>query len=298
MSERASHVTTFGRRSCLLGLAGLAVSALVPAKAAPSTLVTLDWSIAQTLLALGAPLAAMAETERYRHLVRVPVIPTSVLELGLRQEPNLELLAQLAPGQILISSYQNALRDRLQAIAPVRAFSFVSAEGRPLQQAAATTREIALAVGLAGQAEACIERFEQRLLHSRQALQGMTERPVYVISLVDNRRAMVFGRQSLFQDVLDRLGLRNAWDGATNAWGYATIGLERLADTPQASLVYFNSAAGLQSSLPDNPIWNRLEFVRQRRLVKFPEVLFFGALPAADEFARLLAERLPETLHA
>ncbi|MGY4490636.1 ABC transporter substrate-binding protein [Pseudomonas sp. TE3610] len=298
MPGPALYRPALGRRRCLLGLAGLALYPWLPAFANPSPLVTLDWSIAQTLLALGAPLAAMAEIDRYRHLVRVPALPASVLELGLRQEPNLELLAQLAPGQIFINSYQNALRERLQAIAPVQAFSFASPQGHPLEQAALTTRQIAQAVGRDAKAQVCIDQLEAQLQQSRQALQGLHDRPLYVISLVDNRRAMVFGHRSLFQDVLDRLGLRNAWSGETNTWGYATIGLERLADTPQASLVYFNSAPGLQDSLPDNPIWNRLDFVRQRRLVQLPEVLFFGALPAAGEFARLLTERLPETQHA
>lgn len=289
---------TLSRRNCLLGLAGFALSPCLPVFAGTQGLVTLDWSIAQTLLALDAPLVAMAEIERYQHLVRVPAMPASVQELGLRQEPNLELLAQLAPERILINSYQNVLRDRLQTIAPVDAYSFVSAEGQPLRQATETTRQIARALGREAQAQACIDRLEQQLQQSRVALQGLNDRPLYVISLVDNRRAMVFGRHSLFQDVLDRLDLRNAWSGDTNLWGYATIGLERLAQTPQATLMYFNSAAGLQNSLPDNPIWNRLDFVRQHRLVRLPEVLFFGALPAAGEFARLLTEHLPETLHA
>lgn len=286
------------RRRCLLGLAGLALAPCLPALAQAPRLVTLDWSIAQTLLALDAPLLATAEIERYRHLVRVPIIPAGVLELGLRQEPNLELLAQLAPDRILINSHQGTLRDRLQAIAPVEAYSFVSEQGQPLRQAADTTRQIARAVAREAQAEACIESLQQQLQQARDVLHGLGDRPLYLISLVDNRRAMVFGRHSLFHDVLEQVGVRNAWEGATNQWGYATIGLEQLAATPDAALLYFNSAAGLQDSLPDNPIWNRLGFVREQRLAKLPEVLFFGGLPAAAEFTRLLLEHLPETQHA
>ncbi|MDC6625458.1 Fe(3+)-hydroxamate ABC transporter substrate-binding protein FhuD, partial [Leclercia adecarboxylata] len=53
-------------------------------------------------------------------------------------------------------------------------------------------------------------------------------KPVVLVSLMDERHARVFGQGSLEGLVLEQLGIDNAWEGAVNRWGFATITAEQL----------------------------------------------------------------------
>jgi hypothetical protein len=40
---------------------------------------------------------------------------------------------------------------------------------------------------------------------------------------------LVFAQNCLFQEVLDRFGIKNAWRGETTFWGSVSVGIDRLA---------------------------------------------------------------------
>ncbi len=284
------------RRRCLIALAAFMLAPRSFAFAAPAALervVALDWGLVQTLLALDLTPIASAENDLYRESVREPQLPSSVLELGLRSEPNLELLQQLQPELIMVGSDQSVLLPRLNTIAPAELFE-TRDSGRPCEQVAQLTRDVAARIDRIAIGERYLTDAWQTLARARARCAHWVIAPLHVISVIDERRAMVFGQGSLFDDVLMRLGLRNAWTYATNGWGYATIGLEQLAERPDAQLVYFNANSGLEARLASNPLWRNLPSVRSGRAIKLPEVLFYGGMPSAVSFAQLLSEGLQE----
>ena len=89
---------------------------------------TLDWTLAETLIALDAPLSGVAQIDAYHAWVGEPQIPEPVVDLGLRAQPNLELLADLSPDAIFISPMFHRLTPRLERIAPVETFSLYQAD--------------------------------------------------------------------------------------------------------------------------------------------------------------------------
>lgn len=62
----------------------------------------------------------VADVAGYRQWVRRPVLGEGVVDLGLRQEPNIERLADLAPDLILASDRQADLVPVLRRVAPVQ----------------------------------------------------------------------------------------------------------------------------------------------------------------------------------
>ena len=46
------------------------------------------------------------------------------------------------------------------------------------------------------------------------------------------RHVRVFGDNSLYQAVIDRLGLENVWTRDTNLWGFTLVGIEELIGMP------------------------------------------------------------------
>src|SRR5262249_55978209 len=125
------------------------------------------------------------------------------------------------------------------------------------------------------------------------ALVPQAQRPLYVVNFLDPRNIRVYGRKSLFQEVLDRIGLANAWTGETNYWGFATTGIEALGAADDARLAYLEPLPeGAAGTLTASPVWNAMPFVRDRAILRLPPVLMFGALPSAARFARVLAAAL------
>lgn len=78
---------------------------------------------------------------------------------------------------------------------------------------------------------------EQRLAELRAELAKRSLPPVCVAVLnQDGRHAAVYGRNSMVQDVLDRPGVENAWQGPVGPVGLAMVSIERLAERPDAHL--------------------------------------------------------------
>lgn len=273
---------------------------LPQAAASPATprIAALGWACAQTLLALGVVPLVIPEIERYGRLVAEPAIPSAVKEIGLRTEPNLELLQSLAPDLIIIDPSLMAAVPRLRAIAPVEVFTIFKPGGRPLETARGSTETLARHLGIEALCGAYLARFDATMAAATERLRGDRGEPLYLVSEIARNRALVFGPNSLYQDVLDRFGLRNAWTGHSGPWGHTSVGLEVLAAVPDARLILMTSrVADVQALLQASPVLRTLPFLRAGRLTVLGNQFFYGGIPAAERFARLLAERLPQGSH-
>jgi iron complex transport system substrate-binding protein len=136
-----------------------------------------------------------------------------------------------------------------------------------------------------------------RLLDSyRTRVAALNSLPVLLVNFIDARHVRVYGGAGLYQNVLDRIGVTNAWTGETNYWGYATVGIEKLATTRDLRLIAFEPIpADAQPTLRLSPLWTRLPFVMAGHVSELPTVFMFGAMLSALRFARLLVGKL-ETL--
>ncbi|MGE4533687.1 ABC transporter substrate-binding protein [Halomonas sp.] len=279
-------------RSALSWLASL-FAALVTAAAMADTprLATLDWTLAETLVALEAPPLAVAQVEAYRAWVDKPALPATTIDLGLRSQPNLELLASLAPERILISPMFANLVPRLERIAPVESLALYRPGRDTWTEMRELTRSLGDLVGRPEAAERLIDKTEARLETLRGRLDG--EAPALVmVQFMDGRHVRVFGDNGLFQAVLGRLGLENAWTGPTNAWGFSLVGLEALAGLEARLVVVEPYPAGVHETLAEGGLWEHLVEASEGAPIVLPPVWSFGALPSAARFAELLVGAL------
>ncbi len=284
------------RRAFLLGC--LLFASLSVARAEPGAtprVAVLDWGLAETLLGLGVTPLAVAELENYQRWVAVPAMPAAVHDLGLRTEPNLELLAQLRPDMILITPQFEAARSKLERIAPVISLSIYRPDGDAYANAREVTRELGHLTATADRAEALIEAVDVQLAAMRVALADQSIEPLFVASFMDDRHVRVFGPQSLFHAVLTRAGLSNAWTGSDNFWGFAQAGVEKLAEPPEAGLIVLRPLPlNAERSLASSALWQNLPFVRAGRVYELPPTWQFGGLISASRFATLLAGALDD----
>ena len=104
---------------------------------------------------------------------------------------------------------------------------------------------------------------------------------------------LVVGKHSLFQQVMDLLGLENAWQGETNFWGTAIVGIERLAEIKGADVLCLehNNNAMIQQAT-STPLWLAMPFVREARFQRIPAVWLYGATLSAMHFTHVLDKAL------
>lgn len=261
--------------------------------AAPTRIAVIDWGLTETLLGLGVTPLAVAQTSGYRRWVVEPALPESTVDLGLRVEPNLELLARLKPELILITPQFEASRTQLERIAPVKSLAIYSAEQEAYRGAQRVTLELGQLLQREAEARALIERVEQTLQRVGTRLAERSQAPVYVMTFLDARHVRLFGRRSIYQGVLDRVGLRNAWQGHSNDWGFTQQGIDSLASEPKARLLYLEPLPpGVDRALAASELWQRLPAVRDGRVTALPPVWSFNGLLAAERFAQLLEQHL------
>jgi iron complex transport system substrate-binding protein len=285
----------WGRRGLLA--AALAAVALpgrgrrALAAPAPPVLAAIDWAMAETALGIGAIPLAMTEVPQFRRLAVEPAVPDGVIDLGLRGAPNLELLAALRPGLILSSTYYSRSHAAFAGIAPVWEAAIHLPAGEAYPRSLAVTREMGARCGREAGAEALRAATEAALAAARAELSGLS-RPLYLVNPGDTRHLRCFGADSLFGEVLARLGLRNAWSGGTAYSATATVGIEALAAVPEAWIVLLDPMPPASGALQDGVLWRALPAAQAGRVVRLPPIDPFGALPAAGRFARLLHQAL------
>ncbi|MTH95636.1 ABC transporter substrate-binding protein [Roseibium sp. RKSG952] len=284
------------RRLFLGGLAGLAASATVPALAGFSPrIVSLDYAAAETLISLGAPPVGIQSADRWQRWVVEPGLPEGVVNVGQDLAVNLEVIAALKPDMILTTPYTDSLRKRLSVIAPVHKVSVYDQSGTPLVNAYRETGRLGQLAERPAAAARFLETADAEFSAMRDKLAKRPRPPVTLVNFMDNRHVRVYGKSGLYQDVLDRLGLTNAWTRPTNYWGFATVGLEELArQAPSAMhLIAFEPIVDeIRPTLASSPIWRRMPVVEQERFTVFPPVLTFGMVPSALRFARLITNYL------
>lgn len=254
-------------------------------------LATMDWTLASTLVALGHTPVAVAQIDAYHTWVKAPELPSEVIDLGLRSQPNLELLAELRPDRILLSPRYSNLEDRLRRIAPVENLTLYSTDGDPWAEMESVTRELGELADRETAADHLIRETRDRMQHLATRLEGF-DQPLLIVQFFDERHVRVFGANSLYDTVLDQLGLDNAWPGETNRWGFAQVPLERLADIDARLVIVRPFPAIVEDKVTDSSLWQTLPGVRRGDTITVPPVWSFGALPSARRFADALADAL------
>ncbi|CBG86936.1 Fe(3+)-hydroxamate ABC transporter substrate-binding protein FhuD [Citrobacter rodentium] len=280
-------------------LTAMALSPLLwqmrPARAASIDLqriVALEWLPVELLLALGVTPYGVADIPNYRLWVNEPPLPASVIDVGLRTEPNLELLTEMKPSFMVWSAGYGPSPEKLARIAPGRGFNFSDGK-QPLAVARQSLLELGQLLNLAPAATRHLSEFDQFIASRKPRFARRGERPLLLITQLDARHMLVFGPNCLFQAVLDEYGIRNAWQGETNFWGSTVVGIDRLAAYKDADVLCFDHGDNKEmDSLVRTPLWQAMPFVRAGRFQRVPAVWFYGATLSAMRFVRILDQAL------
>lgn len=280
-----------------MAIGGLALGCGLPLRAEQlQRVVAINWAAAETLLTLGVEPLAISDVGYYRRRMPAPPLPQTVRDIGPYWEPNLELLHQLNPQLILSDALPNSVLRALSGIAPTEVVNIFPTSQGVWNSASAFMRQLAERLHLSEQAAVYLQTAEQRLDALRARLALRPQPPLYIAVLnQDGRHATVYGQHSMAQDVLQRLGLRNAWSGPSNAMGFSLTGIERLSEQPDAHLLYIEiptTSARLQSLRQPNALWDNLPAVRRNQVHALGTFYPYGGVASYLSLAERIADYL------
>lgn len=265
------------------------------ARAGDGGVVSLDYGLASTMLALGSVPRAIAALRNWPEWVVEPSMPPDVVDVGTTSEINLEVLTSLRPSLILSTPFLAALDEKLSRIAPVETFTVYAENGDALDRSYTETLRLGAMLGRQRQAEAFLSRADATFGQLRKQVKSLSAPPVAVINFIDQRHARIYGGPGLYGGAMRRVGLENAWKGEASYWGFQTIGLEQLAELgEEAHLVVVSPLLppDVLTRLSESPLWTSLPFVRRQRISVVPGVLMFGMVQEALRFSALMVDVL------
>lgn len=276
------------RRGFLAALATLPLVPRASAASVPRRIAVLDWALLETILALGVTPVAAVELVLFRRLAVEPKVPPSVIDLGLRGSFNLELLSSVRPDLIYISPFNAWAEPQIARIAPTRSYTIFGGGRRPIDLVEEAMQGMGADLDRAEAAGAYIEDTRALISAGRLRLQVHAQRPVYLVNLGDARHVRVFGPDSLFGSVMADLGFENAFTGNTRYAASAPIGIEAMAERPDAIIVVVGPVPpDAEAALPHSALWKAIPAVAAGRAHILPPMNAFGGLPTARRFTRL-----------
>lgn len=234
--------------------------------------VALEWSYVENVLALGMQPVGIADIEGYKSWVKIPLeLDASVVDVGTRQEPNLEAIAALDPDLIITSiSRATENHDELSAIAPTLIFDAYPVDGTTHYEEMVNTFTImGEALSRQTEAEAVLDAMNSYFETAQAALEAAGRggetfilSQTFLSSEVPTFR--LFTDNALAVHVIEQIGLENAWDDAPQQYGFSTVDFEAFADIEDTNFFYI-AQDDYQPTLTASPLWNGLPFVQSER---------------------------------
>jgi ferric hydroxamate transport system substrate-binding protein len=296
----------FTRRSFLTTATASAVTVACGRSPRPQTsnqtatrVVALEWVYAENLLALGIEPVGVADIQGYKQYVNIkPSLAASVVDVGTRQEPSLEAIAQLKPDLILgVELRHQTIYDTLAAIAPTLIFNPYpsTANANQLDEMQQTFLKIAEQVNRRDVAQKVLQQMQTQFQTAATRIKN-TQKPDFVLGQFSDNAPQIrlFTDNSMAAQILTSIGLKNAWKGEFDRFGFNTVWVEALPKVQTANFIYIPAPnSPYQQQLKDHPVWRRLEFVQQKRLYAIaPDTWLFGG-PLS---AQILVDKIIKTL--
>ncbi|TCQ25877.1 ABC transporter substrate-binding protein [Rhizobium sp. PP-CC-3G-465] len=277
----------------LFSIAGMRSNAF--ASAGSARIVAIDWSAAESLLALGVVPAAVSDTGYFRQRMPLP-LPDDVRDVGPFWEINRELLADIAPDLILINSSSLIMTPDIAKIACVEIVPEKAVSGDRYDLTIDILRHAGGAAGLEpSRMDAVAAQGLERISALRARLPVSTRRICVLLPDQTGRGVVIYGKGSLPEAVLQRLGLENAWQGPVNAAGIFQTGFDALFDIGEAIFVLIDIPAlrhQTTKALETSALWQSLPSVRQGRTRWIEQFYPFGGCVSALHLAEAITAAL------
>lgn len=257
-------------------------------------IVSPDWGNAATLTAMGHAPIATGDVRVWDRWVGSPKLPTSITDLGIRYQPNAELIAQL-PVDMVIDNYFYEHARNLYGDVPAESLMF-AAKGETATWADYTepTRELGVLIDNPKMAEDYIVQSQKSIkLASQQFKERYPKAKKFaVVQFADANNMRMYVANSLFQPALEQMGRELVVLGKGNNWGFVPVRMGDLAqlDDETCLLIIDPLSPITRAEIVDSLIWQRLGYGNTRCVGELPPVWIYGGMSSLVSLANNLSE--------
>ncbi|MFF9340537.1 ABC transporter substrate-binding protein [Streptomyces sp. NPDC014773] len=248
--------------------------------------VTLEWTYAEELVAVGLPPVGNADNKGYGTWITAKgaALPAQVADVGNRNEPSLEKIKALRPDLIVIDNERSkASLKQLRDIAPVLSFTYTTKPQLATMKKNFT--ELAKAVGKEDKAAEVNARIDAKAADLKSRLDkagkgGLTYSLAQGFTANGAASIRMLTDDAIAPQVLNLAGLKNGWKGQSDAWGMTTVGIEGLTQVDKDATFLYVAADNdnpFTGDLAGNAVWKGLSFVKNDKALPLdPGTWLFG----------------------
>jgi ferric hydroxamate transport system substrate-binding protein len=269
---------------------------------APATsVVSLEWGLTETLVALGVKPAGAADVKGYNDYDKQAPLDAATPDMGTRGEPSLDAIVAAKPDLVVttVDLPDNVIKQ-IEKQAPVIALK--GSDGTdPIAYMRKTVTTLAKATGTDAKGTELLASFDAKIAEGKAALAkaGKTGAPFTMSDgWVQNGTVAVrmYTPTSFFGAIGKELGLENQWTtGGDKDYGLAQTDIEGLTKITKAdnTFTYISGdnedGKAFEKALTGNTVWKSLGFVKAGKVKPLPAGLWmFGSVPSANAYADAL----------
>lgn len=256
----------------------------------------LEWQQIEDALTLCVTPVAVADAEGYTTWDTAEALPEGVVDVGTRQEPNLDALFATNPDLVIVEATgaDDEILSQLEAY-DVPVIATIGADAAdPIAKMLATFDLIAEATGREERADVVKDEFDAYLADAKGALADAdlpTTDFVFFDGWIDGGNVALrpFGQGSLIGELGEELGLTNAWTGEVDAaYGLGQTDIEGMLAVGDATLLHTGTVGDdsdeFLAALDGNSIWKTVPAVAEERIYSFPAGIWtFGGPRSAQQ---------------
>lgn len=256
-------------------------------------IVSPDWGNAATLTAMGYPPIATGDIRVWDRWVSTPKLPTSTIDLGIRYQPNAELIAQLPVDMVVDNFFYEHARS-LYGDVPAESVMF-AAKGdtatwadyvQPTRQLGQLIDEPKLAEDYIAKSRKDIEVASKRLQQRYPNIKKFA-----VVQFADANNMRMYVANSLFQPALTQMQKELMVLGKGNSYGFVPIRMGDLAqlDDDVCLLIIDPLSPITRAEIKDSLVWQRLSYGNNRCVGEMPPVWIYGGMSSLVDLANNLS---------
>lgn len=261
---------------------------------------TPDWGVGATLVMMGHPPIAIGDKRIYPTWVKKPKLSDSIIDIGIRGQPNTELLTQLQPDLILDTFFYKENRAVYDPSIPVYEVDFGikdNVAGKPKQWSTfvKSTHQIGDILVMPIRAEEYLIDSQQRIINAGKIIRDSIgdDRQILVAGFWDARQLNVDTINSHTTLAASIMGLDVIQFGDGSRWGNASIPMHRLYELPDNTCLIITEPipATVKYDIAHSPVWQRSPFFRPDACVYIIDPVWSnGGIEVMVNFAENLAE--------
>lgn len=252
-----------------------------------------NWTITAELQNIGSPATVASEKYLYKDWVGEPKLPSSMVDVGSRYQPNPELLSQIKLDQIIDSSWYAHARS-LYGDVPLQSVEFgFKGDVATWQELENPTLKIGDLVNKSEQAKRYVSNAKKRIAQLGQTFKQTHPhiKKIAIMQFQDVNTLRLYAKNSLVHVGITKMGLKQATLGKQNGWGFATVPLADLTklDKDTCVVIIEPHTIMMQKQLAQSLIWQRLDYGNSRCMATIPPLWLYGGINSVINLTNHLA---------